>query len=232
MNTTTPDGYAVDGNGAWTVDVYDNVTFNTQYEFTSGGENWDGSAAYQVAWASGWKAYADYYLGGQYSLLTMRVVPHAEDFWFALIAEPVYALSYFLVGRGLMKLQHLPKRQVAELIFDEIFDMNDLDSRRDLSNGDQVTFSWELSEGDVVNAKVAGRSEQVTLDQLTYLGDILLTPKNAGSMNHNNHFFNVYRVNGTITYYELPGYENYDSLFSDIVTSNIADWNYETDIVL
>ena len=122
MNTTTPDGYQVDGNGAWVVngavqtrntagtpvngsqenataqdevdysapkarlddmtpDVYDNVTFNLQDEFTSGGESWNGSAVYQVAWATNWNAYADYYLGGQYSLLTMKVVPYAETFW-------------------------------------------------------------------------------------------------------------------------------------------------------
>ena len=122
MNTTTPDGYQVDVNGAWVVngavqtrntagtpvngsqenataqdevdysapkarlddmtpDVYDNVTFNLQDEFTSGGESWNGSAVYQVAWATNWNAYADYYLGGQYSLLTMKVVPYAETFW-------------------------------------------------------------------------------------------------------------------------------------------------------
>lgn len=142
---------------------------------------------------------------------------------------------------------------------------------------EETAESMRKQSEDVIRAEIAGNSD-MTLDELSYLGDIMLTPKVPGTMNKNNVLYNVYHTRVTITrgenttnaesyawvgYYDLtmladgtcsvdlsdydltgsyirvplgvltyrlPGFENYDSLFSNTVTTNIADWNYETDI--
>ena len=142
---------------------------------------------------------------------------------------------------------------------------------------EETAESMRKQSEDVIRARIAEQSD-MTLNELSYLGDIMLTPKVPGTMNKNNVLYNVYRTSVTITrgenttnaesyawvgYYDLtmladgtcsvdlsdydltgsyirvplgvltyrlPGFENYDSLFSNTVTTNIADWNYETDI--
>ena len=114
MNTTTPDGYTVDGNGAWTVngavqtrstagipaggenagaqqptvdmsapkanlldmtpDVSKVFTAHYDKDFMSGGENWKNAQLYRQG--NGEQvAYADFYLGGNYSKMTLKAVP-------------------------------------------------------------------------------------------------------------------------------------------------------------
>ena len=142
---------------------------------------------------------------------------------------------------------------------------------------EETAESMRKQSEDVIRAEIAGNSD-MTLDELSYLGDIMLTPKVPGTMNKNNVLYNVYHTRVTITrgenttnaesyvwvgYYDLtmladgtcsvdlsdydltgsyirvplgvltyriPGFENYETLFSNTVTTNIADWNYETDI--
>ena len=142
---------------------------------------------------------------------------------------------------------------------------------------EETAESMRKQSEDVIRAEIAGNSD-MTLDELSYLGDIMLTPKVPGTMNKNNVLYNVYHTRVTITrgenttnaesyvwvgYYDLtmladgtcsvdlsdydltgsyirvplgvltyriPGFENYETLFSNTVTTNIADWNYETNI--
>lgn len=109
MNTTTPDGSTVDGNGAWMV----NGVIQTQAQqpagadqktvkanlfelpvehakFTSeailytehhvaGGEDWYGSLWVGVPNTQS-EQYVDYYLGGAYTTLRMKVVPDTDNF--------------------------------------------------------------------------------------------------------------------------------------------------------
>ena len=142
---------------------------------------------------------------------------------------------------------------------------------------EETAESMRKQSEDVIRAEIA-RRQGVTLNELTHVGDIMLSPKVPGTMNRNNALYNVYHINATVAntvgtvdvetyiwvcYYDLtmladgtcsvdvsdyqktnsyitvsigvntyfvPGFENYETLFSNTVTTNIADWNYETDI--
>lgn len=104
LNTTTPDQYTVNKNGAWVVngvvqtqgaavtenqtakanlqDIIPDASFSYVASFennlTYGGENWNGASQYKAGFGSG-NAFADFYLGKKYTKLTFKAVPRVDD---------------------------------------------------------------------------------------------------------------------------------------------------------
>lgn len=106
MNTTTPDNFQVNENGAWVVNgvvqtqtvqapqpeltakanlqditLEDFVRYDHKFKnnFTYGGEDWNGASQYRVG-NGGYETYADFYLGSQYEKLAFKVNPRTDDF--------------------------------------------------------------------------------------------------------------------------------------------------------